>query len=299
MRAQTTVAVGPAAFRIGSDFPAIIAAIKRLYAAYPKPAPDRVPDFTVRLEASAWWRRWVRQSVRIDGDFTIPDALPLPASMGLLAAEMGMNLQMALGWGRHMLIHASSVARNTGAGAGAILMPGQSGSGKSTLAAILGHGDWRFMGDEFALLDVRDPDAGALFPFPRPVSLKNAAIAEMAQRVSSDRLGPLLTGTPKGDIRHVMPPAEAIATQHVPAPIRLILFPAFGGAPTVRQIPPAECFMRLTESSTNYVRLGEVAFVAVTQVVRCVPAFAVSYPDSATGLAMVSELWHSVTGPSA
>src|SRR3546814_7017598 len=63
------------------------------------------------------------------------------------------------------------------------ILSGESGSGKSTLAALLGEGDWRLMGDEFTLID---PAGGDAFAFPRAVSLKNEAIAEVAARVRSE-----------------------------------------------------------------------------------------------------------------
>ena len=104
-----------------------------------------------------------------------PGALPLPLSMGLLAAEMGMNLQVALGWRRHLLLHASAVARD----GRALIMSGESGSGKSTLAALLGEDDWRLMGDEFTLID---PAGGDAFAFPRAVSPRHVgACSEIAQ----------------------------------------------------------------------------------------------------------------------
>ena len=64
-------------------------------------------------------------------------------------------------------IHASSVAID----GRAVLMTGVSGAGKSTLATLLAARGWRFMGDEFALLD---PATGLLHAFPRLISLKNA-----------------------------------------------------------------------------------------------------------------------------
>src|SRR3546814_5797143 len=121
-----------------------------------------------RLFAARPWRRWLRPSVQIGGDFFGPDALPLPLSMGLLAAEMGMNLQVALGWRRHLLLHASAVAKD----GRALVLSGVSGSGKSTLAALLGENGWRLMGDEFTLIA---PDSGDALAFPRAVSLKNEA----------------------------------------------------------------------------------------------------------------------------
>jgi HprK-related kinase A len=283
VRHSTRIAVGPVQFRIGSDWRAPIDALDRLYAGYPKDMA-RPADATVRLFAARPWRRWLRPSVHIGGDFIVPDALPLPLSMGLLAAEMGMNLQVALGWRRHMLLHASAVARD----GRAVILSGESGSGKSTLAALLGEGAWRLMGDEFTLIE---PVSGDALGFPRAVSLKNAAIAEMAARVDPARLGPLLAGTPKGDIRHLIPRADAIAAMHEPARPALILFPRFGGAAAIEPMAPGEVFVRLTEASTNYVALGEAGFAALARLVRETPAFGISYPDSAAGMALVEQLW--------
>lgn len=283
MRHSTRIAVGPVQFRIGSDWRAPIEALDRLYAGYPEDMA-RPADATVRLFAARPWRRWLRPSVHIGGDFIVPDALPLPLSMGLLAAEMGMNLQVALGWRRHMLLHASAVAR----GGRAVILSGESGSGKSTLAALLGEGAWRLMGDEFTLIE---PASGDALGFPRAVSLKNAAIAEMAVRVDPARLGPLLAGTPKGDIRHLIPRADAIAAMHEPARPALILFPRFGGTAAIEPMAPGEVFVRLTEASTNYVALGEAGFAALARLVRETPAFGISYPDSAAGMALVEQLW--------
>src|SRR3546814_15777401 len=110
------------------------------------------------------------------------------------------------------------------------------------------------MGDEFTLIA---PDSGDALAFPRAVSLKNEAIAEMAARVDPARLGPLLAGTPKGDIRHLIPRPDAIAAMHEPARPALILFPRFGDEAAVERIGEGEAFVRLTEASTNYTALGE------------------------------------------
>src|SRR3546814_3096470 len=108
---RSTGRIGPAAFRIGSAWPAPISLLRTLYADYPQPE-DGIADFSVRLEPAKPWRRWLRPSVAIAGDYMLPDAAPLPLAQGLLAAEMGMNLQMALGWRRHVLLHASCVEKN-------------------------------------------------------------------------------------------------------------------------------------------------------------------------------------------
>ncbi|MBM6576079.1 HprK-related kinase A [Microvirga sp. SRT01] len=277
MRHSVHLRIGPAAFRIGSDWAAPVDALADLYRDYP--VPD-VPDFTVRLEATRPWRRWLRPSVQITGDYMLPEAAPLPLAHGLLAAEMGMNLQVALGWRRHLLLHASAVERN----GRALLMSGESGAGKSTLAALLMGRGWRLMGDEFALIA---PATGMAHAFPRLVSLKGGAIGAVA----GDRWGPLLPCTPKGDIRHLVPDARAIAAMDEPARPALLLFPRYGETRAVREMPASEAFVRLTQASTNYTLLGEAGFTALTRLVTEVPALAIDYPDSETALAMVEELW--------
>jgi len=282
MRHRFDVRVGPVGFRIGADWRAPIAQLADLYRDYAKPA-DGIPDFTVRLTATRPWRRWIRPSVAITGDYTLPEAAPLPLAQGLLAAEMAMNLQMALGWRRHLLLHASVVENN----GRALVMTGESGAGKSTLAALLAAQGWRFMGDEFALLD---PDTGALHPFPRITSLKNQSVAAMAAIKPDARWGPLLAGTPKGDIRHLVPDASAISAMDVAAVPALLLFPRFGFAAAERSVPASEALVRLTQASTNYTALGEKGFVALTRLIASVPAVAIDYPDGDTALALIQRL---------
>jgi HprK-related kinase A len=281
MKYHFNVRVGPIGYRIGSSWAAPITALEALYADYP--SAGGIPNYTVRLEPARPGRRWIRPSVAIRGDHILPDALPLPLAQGLLAAEMGMNLQLALGERRFLLLHAASVARD----GQALIITGESGSGKSTLSALLGEDGWRFMGDEFVLIE---PGTGAMLAFPRPVSLKNDSIAVLEGIVPDDRFGPRLIGTPKGDIRHLKPTIAAIAAMHETAMPRLILFPRFGLDAAVRDVPPGEYFTRLTLASTNYTALGERGFDALTRLVTKVPAKAIDYPDTAAALDLVNSL---------
>jgi HprK-related kinase A len=275
--------VGPVSFRIGSAWAGPLDQLRRLYAGYPE--PEAPCDFTVRLEPVRPWRRFLRPSVAIAGDYWLPDTAPLPLSLGLLAAEMGMNLQMALGQRRYLLLHAAAVERE----GRALLMTGPSGAGKSTLAALLGERGWRFMGDEFALVGLDD---GLLYAFPRAVSLKNGALA-LFPGAAAARLGPLLEGTPKGTIRHLRPNEEAVARMDEPAAPALILFPRFdlGLEPAVRPVGAAEVFVRLTQASTNYVALAERGFAALTRLVTSVPGRAIDYASGEQAIALVERLW--------
>jgi HprK-related kinase A len=281
MRHSLALQIGPVAFRVGSAWRAPLDALAALYAEHPAPA-DRLCDFTVRLEPEKPWRRFIRPSVAIRGDYILPDAAPLSLAHGLLAAEMGMNLQMALGHKRYLLLHAATVEKD----GRVLIMTGESGAGKSTLAALLGERGWRLMGDEFALLDM---DSGMLLPFPRAISLKNGAIAVMEAEVDPARFGPRLDGTPKGAIRHMRPNADALARMGEGARPALILFPRFGEAAAVRGVGQAEVFIRLTQASTNYVALGRRGFDALTGLVRGVPALAIDYPDTETAIGLIDD----------
>lgn len=275
------VQVGPAAFRIGSAWKAPIDQLAELYRDYP--TPD-IPDYSVRLEATSLIRRFIRPSVAIHGDYMLPDAAPLPLAQALLAAEMAMNLQMALGWRRHLLLHASAVEKD----GKALLMTGASGSGKSTLSAMLGCKGWRFMGDEFVLLDLL---TGEAVPFPRLISLNNEAIGAMQATALDGRFGPLLRDTPKGNIRHLVPAPDAIRAMAQPAMPALLLFPSFGFESAVREISSSEVFIRLTQASTNYVALGEAGFKTLTRFINTVPARAIDYRNGEEAEAWVHQLW--------
>jgi HprK-related kinase A len=276
--------VGPRSFRVGSHWRGPVAALQALYAPYPE--AGGIPHFTVRLEAERWWRRFIRPSIRVDGDYMLPDAAPLSLEHGLIAAEMAINLQMALGERHFLLLHAATVERD----GKVLILTGESGSGKSTLSALLMAQGWRFMGDEFALID---PATGLAHPFPRPVSLKNESVAVVEEAITNGHWGPWQRGTAKGDLRHLVPDARAIAAMREPARPALLLFPAFGPPREVRQVGMGEVFVRLTQASTNYTALGEAGFGALGGLVNTVPAFAIDYPDTATALALVDELWRA------
>jgi HprK-related kinase A len=283
-----TVRVGPFAFELRSPLAEVIAAADRLYRDYPGDAADGIADYSVAVLPPSPLRRWIRPNLVLACDVEVPFMAPVPRAHGLLALEMGMNLQLAAGMHRFVLIHAGAVARD----GGALVMTGDSGAGKSTLAAMLGHRGWRFLGDEFALLDPQD---GRFVPFPRPISLKNASIDLLREIAPADRFGPRFDGTIKGSVQHLAPPVEAIAAMDAAVPARLIVMPAFepGVAPASRRISRAECFFHLSQASTNYRLIGEPAFAALWRLVETAPAYEISYGSTADAEALIDELWRA------
>lgn len=276
------VRIGPVSYRIGSPWRAPIEVLRRLYAGYPGPEQG-IATVTARIGPPRPWRRWFRPQASIEGDHILPDTIPMALRHGMLALEMAMNMQVALGERRFLLIHAAAVER----GGKALILPGDSGSGKSTLAALLGEAGWRLMADEFVLIDLA---SGLAFPFPRAISLKNSAIAEMERRIADPaRFGPHLSGTPKGELRHLRPAADAIARMDEPAQPALVLFPSYGFDPASEGVSRSELFARLTEGSTNYIALGQPGFERLAAIAETIPAARFAYPDSATGVAIVEQ----------
>jgi HprK-related kinase A len=276
------VRVGPLSYRVGSDWAEPIATLRHLYAGYPEPV-DGIATVTARIEAPRPWRRWIRPQVAIGGDHSLPDTVPMAFAHALLAIEMAMNMQVALGERRHLLIHASAVER----GGKALIMPGASGSGKSTLAALLAERGWRLLADEFVMIDMA---TGMVMPFPRAISLKNSAIAEAEARIADPaRFGPHLRDTPKGELRHLRPNAEAIARMDEPARPALILFPSYGFEPASDGVSRSELFMRLTEGSTNYTALGQPGFEMMLRLAETIPAARFAYPDTEHAIAIVEQ----------
>ena len=283
-----TVRVGPFAFDLRSPLAEVIAAADRLYRDYPSDAADGIVDYSVAVLPPSPLRRWFRPNLVLACDVEVPFMAPVPCEHGLLALEMGMNLQLAAGMHRFVLIHAGAVARD----GGALLMTGDSGAGKSTLAAMLGHRGWRFLGDEFALLDPAD---GRLAPFPRPISLKNSSIEVLRAVAPADRFGPRFDGTIKGSVQHLAPPVEAIAAMDTAVPARVIVMPAFapGSEPTLRRLSRAESFFHLSQASTNYRIIGERAFEAVWRLVESAPAYEIGYGSTEDAEALIDELWRT------
>ena len=286
-----TLRIGPASFHLRSPFRRVIDEVNALYRDYPAETADGIYDYAVSAVPSSPLRRWVKPNLRLECDFEPFDTLPLPVELGMLGLEMGMNLQMAVGYRRHVVVHAASSA----SGGKAALLIGDSGAGKSTLSALLAYREgWRHLGDEFALLDLHAP---LLHPFPRPISLKNASIAAMEARAPADRFGPVLEGTVKGTIRHLLPPVAAIDAMETPAEIALVVAPHFreNAAPAWRPMTRTETYVRLAASSTNQALMGEAGFEAVWRCLAHAPAFDIMYGSSDDALELFETLWQKVT----
>lgn len=276
--------IGPFSFAVDLPDAASRRTFDALYALYPEPEPPGFAEFALSVRLTSPWRRLARPQVGIHGAVPIP-FVPLPLRLAPVAAEMGMNFHVAFAMNRLLLLHGAAVAR----GDGALIFSADSGSGKSTLAAGLGYGGWRFLADEFVLVE---PGAAIIRPFPRPVSLKNQSIAIMTEIAGADRLSERFPGTPKGTIAYLRPPDAAIAAMDEPAEPRAILFPRFaaGIEPHAERITASECFVRLSAASTNASTLGEAGFLSLWALAN-LPAYNIFYGDMAAGAALADTIW--------
>jgi HprK-related kinase A len=267
------VGFGPFAFRLKIRDADLTRILHQLYAEYPLLAPADAPVFCeMMIIGERPWRSFFRRSFVIYADgafrgrsFDLPIALP--------TLEWTMNYVIATTAHRYLMLHSAVVERS----GLAVLMPGDPGSGKSTLcAALLGRG-WRLLSDEFVLLR---PEDGMLVPMPRPVSLKNRSIELIRHATPELRFGPVISGTPKGDVALAAPPLDSIRRQHEPARPRWVVFPkwqADAPGPQLTALSRAQAFADLTDHAMNYEITGETGFHTVSRLVRDCEAFRFSF----------------------
>ncbi len=286
------IEIGPYRYRIDTHVALLRRDITRQYADFPWLDDSHIADFNIHIKAPSLARRLFRPNVHGVTDLEMP-FFPVPVHHALTCLEMAINWQTAMGSLRHLILHASGIARDKVS----IIMPGESGSGKSTLAAALGYRNgWRFMGDEFALLD---PATGMHQPYPRPASLKNEAIPVMQNEAPADQFSQLFYKTHKGTIAFIKPQRAAIDTMHVQAKPVLIVFPHFApeAEPKLHPLMQAEAFVKLVSGSANYDRMGEAGFRVLSTVVKQCSAYVLSYStfDQAEALLLgaLNELGHA------
>ncbi len=223
-------------FRIGhvevivrSDLPELLDDFASLHAPRAAPAgPGRrtVIEMDVR-RMPRWGRR--RYEILGDGEAIHRD---LRRDEVLPHLEWGISWRIVDRCDEFLQVHAASLAR---AGQGVVLA-GPSGCGKSTLAAGLLARGWRYLSDEFALID---PDTLHLHAYPKAVCVKAGAfdvIRRLDLRLSGDRH---YVKALKGTVGYLSPAdfgPDAVAD---PCPIRHVLFPTYLESAQPRHRPMA------------------------------------------------------------
>jgi HprK-related kinase A len=199
--------------------------------------------------------------------------------------EWGLNQLLFDQPHQYFILHAAVVERN---GRAAIL-PAPPGSGKSTLCAALVHRGWRLLSDEATLVRLAD---GKIAPNPRPIGLKGESISTIRRFAPSAVLGPSWSGTPKGIVAHVRPPAESVRRADEMAQPAWLIFPQFraGALPTSTYVSKSRGLLRAAENSFNYNVLGRRGFEALAELVNACDCYEFSYSDLEAAVAWFDQL---------
>lgn len=284
MAIDTVLHIAPFHVRLRSPLAGVQRHVQTFYGPSARLPAGSFVDFDVQILPATGLRRWWHPQARFLLDGQEP-FFPLPAAEAGPMFEWGLNwcvAQRALGL---LVMHAAVVADAQGR---AIMMPGFPGAGKSTLCAslVLTQG-WRLLSDELTLLDTA---SGTVMAHPRPIALKNRSI-DVVRGFAGAHLGPVYTGTRKGDITHAACPPASVAQAAEPARVRWVLFPRFeaGAAPRIEEVGRAEAFVLISEQSFNNERMGEAGFEGLCGLLSGARCFELVYGSTADALALVQQ----------
>jgi HprK-related kinase A len=257
--------------------------IATMYGAYCVQSADSIEDASVCIEPHRSWRRPFQLGIRV----RINDQRELEGATiatSYAALESALNWSIALSDLGPLLVHAAVVERD----GRALMLPGPSGAGKSTLCAALVCEGWRLFSDEMAILG---PD-GDLMPNPRPVSLKNDAIAIIRSDYPSAYIAETMRGTPKGDVAFMRAPRSSALRCSESAPVATVVAPLYepGAATAARRMSRLEAFRLLTTNAVNYTAMLQTGFDTMTAMAERCDCFALAYSKLDEAIATIAEL---------
>ncbi|MEA3642974.1 MAG: HprK-related kinase A [Lamprobacter sp.] len=280
------IVYGAATVRVRSSLKVFAQSLQSTYGAFrlPQSSQAKFADYHVEVTRPRNPRAFIRSQsqFRIDG---IQPFDPFPLANALPLFEWGVNWCFGQRANQYVLLHAGVLAK----GKRAVIMAAPPGSGKSTLAAAMMLRGFRLLSDEFGVLR---PETGDLIAMLKPVALKNQSVEVI--RAFSDKavIGPLFTGTRKGDVAHLAANDASADAVHHPARPALVIFPAFqaGAALDSHRLPGKDAFAHLAFNSFNYHLLGAIGFEAIANVIAACPAYALHYSDLDAAISQIDRL---------
>lgn len=269
--AYRLIDLGAARVAVSSPLADFQAHLDLVYQHHGNGDPLGFADVRVSLLPVAGMRFWKRR-VALWSEATRPFE-PYPLRGALPLFEWGTNWLLAQRLNAYLLLHAGVVAR----GDKALILPAAPGSGKSTLTCALHLAGWRFLSDEFGVIDT---ERDLLLPLTKPAALKNRSI-DVIGALPGATLGPVFPKTRKGDVAHFVPRNDSIASRHRPAHPRLVLFPQYRAGATLRctRLSVSDAAMRLGLNSFNYRSLGPLGFHCVIRLAQKASAYELEYGD--------------------
>lgn len=161
--------------------------------------------------------------------------------------EWAINWHIMLYQPRYYQIHAG-VVECEGQG---VILPAGPGSGKTTLTAGLVRSGWRYLSDEFALID---PDDLCLRDYPKALCVKEGSYPVIdAMGLKSSRRRDYQKGQ-KGRVTFIKPSELNRPGVGGRCPVRHVIFPKYeaGQSPRLTEISRAAAVLRLNEVSFNF-----------------------------------------------
>lgn len=234
-------------------------AFRDVYSQYQldRPHPDAIRIDVVR--ASDRLRPWYRFEVWADGVRRY--------SFGRVKS-MVPRIEWAINWQimhylpRYFELHAG-VVEIDGEG---VIFPAVSGSGKSTLVTALVSRGWRYLSDEFALID---PDSLLLHPYPKAICMKEGSFEMLASMGHAPARRHTHVHRRKGSVTFI-DPRRFGEVRREPCPIRHVIFCRYDKdrPPTIRPISRADAVLRLHAQSFNFSKFKASGIRIMSDVVR-------------------------------
>jgi len=252
--------LGVVPISIRSIYGPAIRDLQLLYARQLRAAPD--PD-ALQIEVKATRNgRSHRRRYEVWGD-DVKRFSVWTADAVLPHIEWAANWQIMLYLPRYFEIHASVMQF----GESGVMFAAGPQSGKSTLALGLWARGWRYLSDEFALID---PDTLRVHPYPKALCIKEGSFGvlqrlgfrvELRQRYCKGR---------KGTVTFVSPNRFGADRVGEPCEVGHIFFCRYqnGAPPSVKTISRAEAVLRLNRQSFNFLKFRGQGVAIMSDLVR-------------------------------
>ncbi len=263
---EACFAIGPVSVVVRSDVPEILDDFAGLYADARVDQPTTEP--VIRMEVRAVRSGWMRPTrYEVFGDGRSLWTADQPREV-LPYIEWGINWRVIERCPQYVQVHAATLVRD---GQG-LLLAADSGSGKSTLAAGLLARGWRYLSDEFAMIDPVDLSMHAL---PKALCVKAGAFDAVREMGLPLWRGRHYVKALKGCVGYIRPADIRPDVVAAAAPIRWIIFPQYlaGCRPRLLPVSRAQALFTLAAGTLNRHIFGHQAAAILRRVVTAASCY--------------------------
>lgn len=252
--------IGPVRVTISSGVPGVIRSYHDLYRRYEVPT-GRTDGYLIEVTPRRSRRTGLRHyHIVANGEeaFTVRRRTRI-----LPHVEAAVNLLIARYLPGYLQIHASVMSRD---GLAAVF-PGRPTVGKTTLAAALLARGWKYLSDEFALID---PVTRRVVPYPKALSVKSGSFDMLARLGLPIFESPMHRRRLKGWVRPLDPYRVRPDAVGRPCRVGLIIFPEHGAgdAPAIEPLSRAEAVFELAHSCFNFFKFRRRGVELLVDVAR-------------------------------